>query len=555
MDSLCADLHVTKPPSLPVGRWAALVVALILEVLALTVSFDTATLGRWNSRVVGVIDQSSVVGQIAIAAISAMFIFQGQRWRDGVQSLCCIADERRSSSTALIVLVHILSFVTLYQLTSLVFSSEHSGPFGQRGLLLAWMLAAIAWLVSWCAAVSPLRAWRFIVARPLMGAVGLALVAVGIGRTAQSWWRPLADATLGAVSAILSQFYDRLVLDRQARVIGAESFTVQIAPECSGYEGIGLTATFIAVFLWWFRRELRFPHALLILPLGIAMSWWANVLRIAALVTIGASFSQSVAVGSFHSQAGWLLFNAVAFGVVALAWKVRFFRLPQASGEAAEPPARYPAAPLLMPLLAMVAAAMVCAAFNSQSLDLLYPLKVIVAGGTLCYFAAAYSRDRLLQGSFSWAACWIGALVFVTWIALEPLAGVLPSQHVSAAAELHGLGPALATAWIVFRAIGSVVVAPLAEELAFRGYLTRRLIDEDFESVPMGSFSWPSFILSAVLFGGLHGRWMAGTLAGVAFGWALYRRGRLIDAIVAHATANALITGYVIATGDWTAWS
>ena len=36
----------------------------------------------------------------------------------------------------------------------------------------------------------------------------------------------------------------------------------------------------------------------------------------------------------------------------------------------------------------------------------------------------------------------------------------------------------------------------------------------------------------------------------VALAW----RGRLADAVVAHATTNALLSGYVIATGSWTQW-
>jgi CAAX prenyl protease-like protein len=105
------------------------------------------------------------------------------------------------------------------------------------------------------------------------------------------------------------------------------------------------------------------------------------------------------------------------------------------------------------------------------------------------------------------------------------------------------------------RAIGSIVAVPIAEELAFRGYLTRRFIADDFEQVPLGAFTWYSLILSSLLFGLLHGRWLAGTLAGVLFAVALYRRGRMLDAIIAHATANALVTMYVLYTQNWAAWS
>ncbi len=84
---------------------------------------------------------------------------------------------------------------------------------------------------------------------------------------------------------------------------------------------------------------------------------------------------------------------------------------------------------------------------------------------------------------------------------------------------------------------------PLAEELAFRGFLTRRLIAADFQAVPEGRFTGMSFVVSSLLFGLLHQqRWLAGTVAGMAYALAYYRRGRLIDAVAAHATTNLLIT-------------
>jgi hypothetical protein len=41
----------------------------------------------------------------------------------------------------------------------------------------------------------------------------------------------------------------------------------------------------------------------------------------------------------------------------------------------------------------------------------------------------------------------------------------------------------------------------------------------------------------------------------MAYALACYRRGKLTDAIVAHALTNLLITLSVLATGDWYAWS
>jgi hypothetical protein len=49
----------------------------------------------------------------------------------------------------------------------------------------------------------------------------------------------------------------------------------------------------------------------------------------------------------------------------------------------------------------------------------------------------------------------------------------------------------------------------------------------------------------------LHGRWLAGTLAGIGYALALRQRGQLADAIVAHMTTNALIAAYVLSQQAW----
>jgi CAAX prenyl protease-like protein len=109
---------------------------------------------------------------------------------------------------------------------------------------------------------------------------------------------------------------------------------------------------------------------------------------------------------------------------------------------------------------------------------------------------------------------------------------------------------------MAFRVAGYVLVTPLAEELAFRAFLMRRLEGAHFERLPLGHFSWFSFLASSVLFGALHGQmWIAGTLAGMAFAVALYRRGVLADAVVAHAVTNGALAVYAAVTGQWSVWS
>jgi len=107
----------------------------------------------------------------------------------------------------------------------------------------------------------------------------------------------------------------------------------------------------------------------------------------------------------------------------------------------------------------------------------------------------------------------------------------------------------------------AVVTVPIAEELAFRGYLARRFISREFDGVSFSSLTPLSIWLSSVVFGLEHMKnlvdWqhlLLGTLAGLAFAVALRRRGRMGDAVAAHAVSNLLLAAWVLGFGDWAQW-
>ena len=181
--------------------------------------------------------------------------------------------------------------------------------------------------------------------------------------------------------------------------------------------------------------------------------------------------------------------------------------------------------------------------------DYLYPLRMLTPLIPLWLFRSYY-KD--LRWSWSWTPILQGFVVFALWVALEPPADPETADAIpSALAEMPG---AMAAFWLIARVLGSVVVVPVAEELAFRGYLLRRLIDADFTAVSPKQFTAMSFLISSVAFGALHGRWLAGILAGMIYAAAQYRRGQTSDAIVAHAVTNALLAAYVVIFGHWASW-
>lgn len=409
---------------------------------------------------------------------------------------------------------------------------------GATGLSLAWVAA-------------PVKAWLMIAAK-YPGTIALSAAAGGATlfatRLAQLAWYDLSGITLRLSSAILALYEADVRVDYDSRSLGVGNFTVLIDAGCSGYEGVGLVIVFLTLYLWVFRETLRFPRAFLLLPIGVSIIWLLNAVRIVILTSLGAHVSPEIAIGGFHSQAGWIAFLIVAIGIMALAPRFGFFRERGGADAGVDFGFERPASDRLMiaylaPFMSLMAASIVMAATAPYD-TWLYPLKVVAVGACLWVFRDVY---RILVARVDPLALAAGILVGVAWIATAPTAGEASGVGAWIAAQPIWL----AVLWLVFRSIGAIVMIPIAEELAFRGLLHRWLISRNFETVSFGTFSWLAFIVSSVLFGFMHQRVIEGVLAGAVFALVMYRSGRLSDPIAAHMAANAVIVLWAIAARDW----
>jgi exosortase E/protease (VPEID-CTERM system) len=417
---------------------------------------------------------------------------------------------------------------------------------GISNLASAAWLAAVA-LAILCGALAYLR-WDFW--RAMIGLAGwlwaYAAVAVALAGAAESvfrsWWRPAARLTFSIVSVIARPFVGALVVDQAALKIGTRRFTVVISDQCSGLEGIGLLLVFGIVWLVIFRDELRLPNALVMFPVSIVTLFLMNSARITAMILIGNAGARDIAAGGFHSQAGWLSFNAVAFGLVTVARRVPWIAL--------HPPARTKHEPnmtaaCLVPFLCALVAGMLARA-TSGTFEWLYGARVAAAAGALWVYRREYAK---LDWRADWLAPLAGVAAFAVWIVLErPAPQPMPAALAAASVSAR-------YAWIAMRVLGAVVTVPVVEELAFRAYLLRRFVAADFEAVPLTRFTWFSLTASSLAFGALHGgRFLSGTLAGLVFGLAMLHRGRLGSSVIAHAAANLLLAALVLTTGAWQYW-
>jgi exosortase E/protease (VPEID-CTERM system) len=365
----------------------------------------------------------------------------------------------------------------------------------------------------------------------------------------QRLWKLAATLTFQLVKVFLGPFVSTVIQDSVTRTLGTQKFSVQIAPSCSGLEGMGLMLVFGALWLYFFHRDYRFPRALLLIPVGMGLMFLLNSVRIAALILIGNAGASNVALGGFHSQAGWIAFNGLALAWVCVAHRVPWISSQQRSVVIDDGTVENPAAAYLVPFLAILGAAIVSRA-SSAGFEWMYPLRFVAAATALLIFRRSYSN---MDWRFGWTAPVIGGLVFVLWISLDRISGVATQNGIA-----NGLASWPTTAriaWLIFRTLGAVVTVPIAEELAFRGFLLRRLISSDFESVSLERWTFFAVVGSSVAFGLLHGdRWIAGTVAGILYASAQKWRGRIGDAVAAHAVTNALIAIAVLWRGHWSLW-
>jgi len=155
----------------------------------------------------------------------------------------------------------------------------------------------------------------------------------------------------------------------------------------------------------------------------------------------------------------------------------------------------------------------------------------------------------------------LGIAVCVLWVGPEI---VFPGYHHSVLFSNSLLGHPASSAipaqksdlvFIVFRVLVSVVTVPILEELFWRGWLMRWLIDPRFEGVPLGAYSAQAFWIVAAMFASEHGSfWDVGLVTGVIYNWWIIRTKSIWDCILMHAVTNACLAWYVLHYDQWMYW-
>ena len=442
-------------------------------------------------------------------------------------------------------LAHLMLVLALVPLSGSIYGHALALPLGV--VVAVWVLLALLAMAALFAAFAPTSIWQNAI-RALHDVWGYsAVAAVGAAATmvwSQSLWSGMARVTFETVYRLLGWLMPSLQVDPANRIIDTGRFAVSIDQVCSGLEGMGLMVAFCSVLLLLFRRDLVFPRALLLVPAGILLSFALNIVRIAVLVLIGDAGYPKVAVYGFHSQAGWIAFNAAAVCMALLALRSPWFAHASAD-ERAETALGNPAATYLVPYMALVVAGMLSRAMSEGGLERFYDLRLLFGAGALWY---AWPKLRTLHWGFTWRGVFAGLALFVLWIVTARLA--LPPPAMPEA--FTGLSPAWRNSWIIGHIVVTVALIPVVEELAFRGYLLRRARSADFESLRPGRAGAPGLIVSTAVYALCQGAfWLPGMVAGIVFGLVYMRTGRLGESVAAHVTVNVLLAAVWLVDWQW----
>ena len=201
----------------------------------------------------------------------------------------------------------------------------------------------------------------------------------------------------------------------------------------------------------------------------------------------------------------------------------------------------------------------------------IYPLQTILAGGFLLFWWRHYDLRweprKLFLGAVLGAVgigIWILPTQLYDWWGMteeEPggwkqRLGILPRRD--------GFNPGVfdnPAAWCVstiFRFLRAVVVVSLVEELFWRGFLMRFVLNPDgnYWKVPFGRSSWKSYLIVTTLVVFIHSPadWAAAFVWGSLMYFCAVWTRSLLACVMMHAVANFLMGWYALSLGKFGLW-
>ena len=188
----------------------------------------------------------------------------------------------------------------------------------------------------------------------------------------------------------------------------------------------------------------------------------------------------------------------------------------------------------------------VCAALVAA----LRPWRFVRCGGTWRDVALGVLVGLAVYVLWAWPECvpWDGVTAWYRRWLVMPIGGM--PDYAASWCYAWDRSPALAAAKLVGSAF---VIAPI-EEFFFRGCLMRWLSQRDWQGLPLAEVGRQAFWATAIVFAFEHDRFVAGLLAGLAYGGLAVRTNSLRAPIAAHVTTNLILGLHVLLADAYHFW-
>lgn len=226
--------------------------------------------------------------------------------------------------------------------------------------------------------------------------------------------------------------------------------------------------------------------------------------------------------------------------------------------------ARYPELPFIAPFMAFLVLMAIGGQFGQDYLPISYAVRTFVCLALFLIFLPYYPPF----GKPHWLLAIVcGVLTTVMWVGVHHGFRQFPWYEYT---QIVGRDPRpseyyipwdrLGYGWelwafLIVRIGGASTVVPMIEEIFWRAFLLRWLIDRDrFEEVPLGKFTWSSFWICSLLSAAEHPQWEVGILCWMFWNALFYWKKSLLFLMITHGITNLLLYVYVVVYRDWIFW-
>jgi len=216
---------------------------------------------------------------------------------------------------------------------------------------------------------------------------------------------------------------------------------------------------------------------------------------------------------------------------------------------------KHPAIPFVLPLVTYILLQLIASKIHPDAKYVTFPIATAVCTLMLFYFLRHY--PKLFEFKRPVATVGVGIVAALLWVLPYDtfVAGAFPDARAGFHPAAVFEDQQIVTCSLIIRIFGSVVTISMIEEIFWRGFLQRYLIDQDFQSIPVGRYTPFSFWATAAMVVLIHAdQWQ------VALPWALISTSwfmvtkSLGSMILLHAVTNLGLAIYVLNTGKFYIW-